>query len=412
MSEYINNSENNVLDLIEYAKSVLDGERGTELYVQYKNVIDHVSPQDVITIVDELVKTGEDISDVKRAVNKILNIFYKSIQSHGPASSPKGSFVDYLMLENSRMENLLKLLKGDIKQVFKVKDSRTELLNYREALLIKFRHLQEYEKHYQKKENILFPYFEKTFPDFRCAHVMWSMHDDARNCLAKLIQNLESEKPNINAFNFEIGKYFFAVLPVIFRENYILYPECLKRITNEDWNEMLQQSYEVGFSFLEDAEIEPMPDLAIQEPAEIKDNGYNNLIDLDTGLLSVNQIIGLFNHLPVDITFVDEKDEVRFFNKSKDRHFPRSKSIIGRKVQNCHPPESIDVVDRIVESFRSGQKDHEDFWINMKGRLILIRYFAIRDEEGIYKGTLEVSQDISDIKSLEGERRLLDASGK
>ena len=131
-------------------------------------------------------------------------------------------------------------------------------------------------------------------------------------------------------------------------------------------------------------------------------------VDLETGLLEVEQIISLFNHLPVDITFVDENDEVRYFSDPKDRFFTRSKAIIGRKVQNCHPPESIDVVNRIVESFRKGEKDVESFWIQMKDKFLLIQYFAIRNSKGEYKGVIEVSQDVSDIRKLEGERRLID----
>lgn len=407
MSEYINHTEKRIQELVNYAKGILAGERGADLYKEYKSIIEKVTPKDVIIVVDELVKTGEDISEIKRAVNKILNIFYSAVKAYGPANSPKGSFLYYLMLENSRMEDLLKLLKVDIKQVFKAKDSKAELLKYKESLISKFRQLKEYEKHYQKKENILFPYFEKAFPDYRCVNVMWSMHDDARNSLVKLIETLESDEPNINDFNFETGKYFFAVLPIIFREDYILYPECLKEIAEEDWTAMSQQSKEIGFAFIGDDEIEPLDELESGKDSGQSQNN-KNLIDLDTGLLKLEQIISIFNHLPVDITFVDENDEVRYFSDPKDRFFTRSKAIIGRKVQNCHPPESIDIVNRIVESFRKGEKDVESFWIQIKEKFVLIQYFAIRNSKGEYKGVIEVSQDVSNIRKLEGERRLID----
>ncbi len=129
---------------------------------------------------------------------------------------------------------------------------------------------------------------------------------------------------------------------------------------------------------------------------------------MGTGKISIDQIINLFNHLPIDITYVDENEKVVYFSHPKDRFFTRSKAIIGRKVQNCHPPESIDVVNRIIESFRSGKKDKESFWIQIKGKFILIQYFAVRDESAKYMGTIEVSQDITDIRNLEVERRLLD----
>jgi uncharacterized protein len=131
-------------------------------------------------------------------------------------------------------------------------------------------------------------------------------------------------------------------------------------------------------------------------------------VNLGTGVISPEQIIRIFNHLPVDITFVDEHDTVVYFSAPKKRIFPRTKAIIGRKVHNCHPPESVHVVEEIVSSFRKGEKDEASFWINFKDEKILIQYFALRDENGIYKGVIEVTQEIGDIQKLEGEKRLLD----
>ncbi len=400
MSEYINNTEDNFKSLVTYAKGILDGERGLELYEEYKDVIEKVSPTDVVTIVDELVKTGEDISEIKRAVNKILNIFYNSVKSFGKAKAEVGSFLYYLLAENAEMERRMKDLKTEIKAVFSQKDKREELQQRKEILVSKLLDLQEYDKHNLKKENILFPYFEKLYPDHLCVNVMWSMHDDARTSLKKLITNLEREEPSLNEFNQEIGKLYFAILPVIFREEYILYPVCQKVIDQKTWDEMLFQSREFGFAFIEEPKV--------FSKSEIIEVALGSEIDLKTGMLSIEQIRNLFNHLPVDITYVDENDEVRYFSNPKNRHFARSKAIIGRKVQNCHPPESIDVVNKIVASFKSGDKDSESFWIQMKGRFILIQYFAVRDEDGYYKGVAEVSQDVTDIRNLEGEKRLLD----
>ncbi len=126
------------------------------------------------------------------------------------------------------------------------------------------------------------------------------------------------------------------------------------------------------------------------------------------GRLSLEQVDLVLKHLPVDISFVDEHDEVRYYSATKERIFPRSPGVIGRKVQNCHPPKSYAMVQKILDEFRAGRKDAADFWIQMQGRFILIRYFAVRDDEGRYKGTLEVSQDVTDIKKLEGQKRLLD----
>jgi hypothetical protein len=162
---------------------------------------------------------------------------------------------------------------------------------------------------------------------------------------------------------------------------------------------MLVQAHETGWCYIN-------PTLK-SEANKTDKNLASGMTDLDTGVLSREQIIRLFENLPVDITFVDEEDTVRYFSGGKHRIFPRSNAIIGRKVQNCHPPESVHIVNQIVEAFRNGRKNEANFWINMKGKFIYIRYIALRSSTGEYKGTIEVSQDVTDIRSLEGERRLL-----
>ena len=132
------------------------------------------------------------------------------------------------------------------------------------------------------------------------------------------------------------------------------------------------------------------------------------LLSLQTGALTLQEINQMLSHLPVDITYVDMNDAVRFFSETKERIFERSPAIIGRKVQQCHPPASVHRVQQILDDFRAGHRDAAEFWIQMNGRFIDIRYFAVRDEHGVYQGTLEVTQDVTHIRTLEGERRLLD----
>ena len=129
-------------------------------------------------------------------------------------------------------------------------------------------------------------------------------------------------------------------------------------------------------------------------------------IRMPTGKLRLKELMSLLNTLPVDITFVDNEDEVRYFSDNKERIFLRTKSVLGIKVQNCHPPQSLEAVEKILRSFKEGKRDMVDFWVNLEGKLVYIRYFAVRDKEGSYLGTLEVSQDLTEIKKLEGEKRL------
>ncbi|MDY0285501.1 MAG: PAS domain-containing protein [Bacteroidales bacterium] len=165
------------------------------------------------------------------------------------------------------------------------------------------------------------------------------------------------------------------------------------------------QSFGYPFPFIEVPE-KPKDAVAENLNNENRISKMGKIIS-STGNLSAEQVLLAFNHLPVDITLVDSNDKVVFFNKAKNRFFPRSPAIIGRAVQNCHPPESVHIVENIIEAFRSGKKNKADFWIQMKGKFILIQYFALHDENGNYKGVIEVSQDVSAIRDLKGEKRLL-----
>ena len=228
---------------------------------------------------------------------------------------------------------------------------------------------------------------------------MWSFHDDIVRNLKSLRELLTGGDFDKNRFNRLCGDIFFNMLAIKFREEKILFPVMLQKIGSEKFDLLIPESMELGWPFI------PPSNPEIIKPSASANNGK---IDLDTGALTPEQIMLLFNHLPVDITYVDENDEVRYFSTPPKRVFPRTKAVIGRKVQNCHPPESIDVVNKIVASFKSGEKNNADFWINMKGEMILIRYFAVRDAEGNYRGTVEVTEEIGDIQKLEGQKRLLD----
>ncbi len=347
------------------------------------------------------------------------------------------------MLENREAEKVMAQIKAVTRKLYhdKVPDE-PGLLAELQNLATK---LEEYELHYIKKENILFPWLEKNHPEYRCIRVMWSFHDDFRRDLKALQNLLRTGLPGKKQLNELLGDLFFVVLPVIFREEHIIFPVVRDLIPEEVWKDMLVQSMEVGWCY----GIAPVIPVAaapaitsayasapasvgagdISGKADVGGEGRGtisgcssrtaaapdsapspatgDLVNLGTGVLTPEQIMMMLNHMPVDVTFVDENDEVRYFSGGKHRIFPRSHAVIGRKVQNCHPQESVHVVEEILEAFRKGVKEHADFWIQMKGKFIHIRYFAVRDEQGHYRGTLEFSQDVTEIRGLEGEQRLL-----
>ena len=225
---------------------------------------------------------------------------------------------------------------------------------------------------------------------------MWSLHDDLRRMIKELICIAKSSESDWMTLNRAIGNYYFGAFGMIQKEEIIVYPIASCTIPKEDWAEMNKQSFEYPFPFIETPEL--------KKDEEIK-GAHNPLIDS-----FLQRATMIFDTLPLDITYVDENDKVRYFNRAKDRFFPRSPAVIGRDVKNCHPPESIHIVEEIVRKFRSGERDDAEFWIILRGKFIHIRYFAVRDDSGVYKGVLEVSQDVTEIRKLQGQNRLLDWS--
>jgi DUF438 domain-containing protein len=204
-----------------------------------------------------------------------------------------------------------------------------------------------------------------------------------------------------------------AIRDMVYKEEHILFPTALEKLSAEEWTAIRAQTAEIGTCYVEPEDLQA-PHVEMPAEAPLPSEAVSgDLIPLSTGALTARQIDLMLTHLPVDVTYVDEHDVVRFFSATPERIFPRSPAIIGRKVQKCHPPASVHRVQRILDDFRAGTREGAEFWIQMGppdagGKFIHIRYFALRDEDGAYCGTLEVSQDVTGIRALQGERRLLD----
>jgi hypothetical protein len=191
----------------------------------------------------------------------------------------------------------------------------------------------------------------------------------------------------------------------IFKENNILFPTAMQVITSKEWKEIRSEFDEIGYCCFTPQHLIGALEMKKVEKEKALAEGK---VQFETGTLTKEEVEALLDTLPVDITFVDREDAVKYFNKAEKRVFVRTKAIIGRKVQLCHPQKSVHIVNRILDSFKEGRKNVAEFWIPVKDRLIHIRYFAVRDKNGKYLGTMEVTQDITDIKKIEGEKRLLD----
>ena len=395
MSEFTNKKAVRVKKLIEVSKLLLETGNARPFIIENEDFIQTVVPEDFITLFDELIKEGLKVDDLKPLTNKVLNIFHQAIENY-PIIEPKpDSFLAVLESNNQKMVDVL----NEIRPLFKkfIQETKDEAIT--KQLLTAFKKLEVFAKHYTIKENILFPAIERAWPDYRCLQIMWSFHDDIRRNIKYVITQLNEGVTDFKLFNKSVGDVFFNMMAIKFREERILFPLILSTIKERDLNRMNREAVEMGYPYIQPTSV---------DTEQTEQTSIDGLANLGTGSLSIEQIKLIFNHLPVDITYVDENDKVCYFSTPKKRIFPRTIAIIGREVSNCHPPESVHVVEKIVDSFKNGEKSQADFWIKMKGEYILIQYFAVRDEKGAYKGVIEVSQEVTHIKALEGEKRLLD----
>lgn len=271
-----------------------------------------------------------------------------------------------------------------------------------------FNQLYTIEKRFARKENQLFPFLEKRGWNGP-SQGMWSFHDNLREQFRLIRDYLKSgnlDKITINTPPLVAGIY--RLLEV---EQMVLFPNSIDLLTDEDWITMRAGEEEIGWMFSHppvpypsQQYIHPSEDFTQREVSF----SLENTSHYDEGYMTVEQVNLLLRTMPLDITYVDENNKVIFYNRGEERVFPRSAGIIGREVKFCHPPKSVGTVLKILEEFRKGTKSESSFWINFKERLIYIRYFAVRDADKNYKGVIEMSQDITDIKNIEGEKRLLD----
>ena len=271
-----------------------------------------------------------------------------------------------------------------------------------------FNQLQTIEKRFARKENQLFPFLEKKGWNGP-SQGMWSFHDNLREQFRLLRQNIEAkENEKIKTNTPFLTDGIYRLMQV---EETVLFPNALEMLTEKDWIIMRSGEEEIGWMLPEPPA--PYPSNVYVHPSEDFTKremtfSLENTSHYDEGYMTVEQVNLLLKTMPLDLTFVDENDKVIFYNRGEERVFPRSAGIIGREVKFCHPPKSVGTVLKIIESFKNGTQNEASFWINFKGRLIYIRYFAVRDDNKNYKGVIEMSQDITDIKNIEGEKRLLD----
>jgi DUF438 domain-containing protein len=354
-------------------------------------------PGEIAEMEQHLLKEGIPVTEIKRMCDVHLQVVSPSLQQESYDVEP-GHPVHSFVSENRLIEQLVERLRGILRDAGGAvrPDSHTELWRELGAYLTK---LREIDKHYLRKEHQLFSHLERygfTGP----STVMWATHDDIRGELKQILAAREATRAEFVAAR--LPQLLDAVSSMVQKEERILFPTALKLLKNEDWETIKRSESEIGF-------MEGFVPRGSRSASPKSGSGAaGGLLEMNVGALSLEQVNLILTHLPIELSFVDENDEVRFYSNQPHKIFARTPDAIGRKVQNCHPPKSVHLVNQILSEFRAGTRDAAEFWIQMQGLFIHIRYFAVRDSGGKYRGSLEVVQDVSGIKALEGERRLLD----
>lgn len=428
MSELIDNRAARIRDMKRIIQGLHQGDDVSVVKGQLKTILQQADASEVAAMEQELLAEGVAVHELMGMCDLHSEALGELLveRPHSPILS--GHPVDVFRRENEALTEQAQLFRQFFSELL---DGRSDDEELQEQSLLPgqniFNALMDVEKHYTRKENLLFPILERygiTGP----SKVMWGKDDEVREQLRGMEEVFSAGQASVAewriVFETVAEPAISALEEMIRKEELILLPLALQTLNESEWAEIWHQSPEIGWCLIDpDGEyVPPEPEgpvipehvsqhaaregIALHSHADVKASKGGALV-FPTGTLNLEQIKGIFSVLPVDLTFVDADDRVRFFTEGADRVFVRPKAIIGRKVEHCHPPSSVHVVEQILSDFRSGSHDVAEFWIEYRGRFINIRYFAVRDGEGSYLGTLEVTQDLTHQRQLSGERRLL-----
>jgi DUF438 domain-containing protein len=404
MSELIDNRAQRVRTLKGIIKRLHAGDAPGEVRSSLKELVCRTDYSEIMAMEQELIADGMPVEEIQGMCDLHSQVTREVLVQLAPAGVPPGHPVDTFRRENQALRESFARLQQAMNRVLETADDgdlTAPLLDWRQAL----NELQDIDKHYQRKEHLLFTCLERhgiTGP----SKVMWGKDDQNRELLKDLGAALREPDTTVAEWKLLAATTGAAaassINEMMYKEEQILFPMCLEKFTADEWAEIWASSPRYGWCLVEPREG--------YKPVGFQADDRSSMpggVPLPTGTLALEQLVAIFSTLPVDLTFVDADDRVAFFSEGPHRVFARSRAIIGRKVQNCHPPRSVEVVERILSDFREGRQNVAEFWIQFTGRFVHIRYFAVRSEDGRYLGTLEVTQDVGQIRALEGERRLL-----
>jgi len=407
MSEVIDNKANRIRVLKDIIKHLHAGNPPEAVQRQMREIVQQTDASEIMAMEQELMAEGMPVEEVRSMCDLHAQVTRDVlVQIPTRKDIAPGHPIDTFRRENEALRSVIALMKtglAELQALPEMSDPAPIVLRLRQS----FNDLMDIDKHYQRKEHALFSCLERhgiSGP----SKVMWAKDDEARSLLKQLGQSLhtgsataaEGKPTLLNSANTALN----AVAEMIYKEENILFPMSLETLSEDEWAEIWSASPRYGWCI-----VEPRQGYvpAVSVKAESINVPQTGAMMLPTGHVSLEQLVGIFGTLPLDLTFVDADDRVAFFTEGPDRVFARSKAIIGRKVHNCHPPKSVETVDRILSDFKAGRQNVAEFWINFQNKFVHVRYFAVRAPDGHYLGTVELTQDLTPLRALEGERRLL-----
>ncbi len=407
MSEVIDNKANRIRVLKNIIKHLHAGNPPEQVQRQMQEIVRQTDASEIMAMEQELMTEGMPVEEV-RSMCDLHSKVTRDVLVQLPVRKEivPGHPVDTFRRENEALRSVIATMAQTLGELQGAESAAAAALVMR--LRQSFNELMDIDKHYQRKEHALFSCLERhgiTGP----SKVMWAKDDDVRSLLKRLEECLHPDPASSDNWAAELleaaNTALKAVQEMIYKEENILLPMSLETLTEEEWGEIWSASPKYGWCIVEPQQGYAPPVRMMPELMNVAPTGA---LMLPTGNVSLEQLSAIFATLPIDLTFVDADDRVGFFTEGPERVFARSKAIIGRKVQHCHPPRSVETVDQILSDFRAGRQSVAEFWINFHDKFVHVRYFAVRNSEGAYLGTMELTQDLTPLRALQGERRLLE----
>lgn len=407
MSEVIDNKANRIRVLKNIIKHLHAGNPPEQVQRQMQEIVRQTDASEIMAMEQELMAEGMPVEEV-RSMCDLHSKVTRDVLVQLPVRKEivPGHPVDTFRRENEALRSVIATMAQTLGELQGAESAAAAALVMR--LRQSFNELMDIDKHYQRKEHALFSCLERhgtTGP----SKVMWAKDDDVRSLLKRLEECLHPDPASSDNWAAKLleaaNTALKAVQEMIYKEENILLPMSLETLTEEEWGEIWSASPKYGWCIVEPQQGYAPPARMMPELMNVAPTGA---LMLPTGNVSLEQLSAIFATLPIDLTFVDADDRVGFFTEGPERVFARSKAIIGRKVQHCHPPRSVETVDQILSDFRAGRQSVAEFWINFHDKFVHVRYFAVRNSEGAYLGTVELTQDLTPLQALQGERRLLE----